>query len=304
MYYNPAYLINNNPAPEAIQFKIVTGNRSIGKTHSISKYLINNLPDDEAIGYILRYDKYKDITPWGLKFFPDAETVKQKKGMLTVDDNIKAYALPISTAYKTKNMNYDNPYIRNCIMDECIAPEYVRNEFVNLIILLGTISRRTGHAFTPLTVWCTGNIDVQPYAPIFDMLKLSTDYINIYHNPEQELKRKGIITIDNIKYGYVWHHTPLESPDNVANIRPESQIIMRPDWINPDNFVFQFKSGKLACGVWHNGYTVFIGQHKQAHNAPTLTAYEKGSLRRYCDIMEKRGAVHYESIEVMQAALG
>lgn len=170
-YVDFEYLKQNNPNPNGIQYKGLFGDRSLGKTHGVIKYLTDNLPEGQAL-MILRRNKLElNFEPfaqkYGTAFGKDWEI--DGKTMVENHDRIIAYLNALSLAERGKHDNYDAPYVTNIIVDEAFATKPNKEEFNELQTWIGTLSRRTGHPFHPVTVWLIGNSDYG-YSPILEKL--------------------------------------------------------------------------------------------------------------------------------------
>lgn len=252
-YVNFEYLKDNNPKPDGIQYKGLFGNRSLGKTHGVLKFLLSKLEPGQAI-MILRRNKLElDFRSFVSKYSAafnqywdlDNGIISRLSENEEAGDRIIIYTDALSLAERKKNNNYDSPYVRYIIVDEVFAEKPNKNEFNELQLWIGTLSRRTGYPFHPVEVWLLGNSDYG-YSPILESL--------------------GIYKTNGLKQktpNGVYLFSEMESPEDVVNV------------VNPLIRKFEIRKGNEPLLTWTylgNAYALYdIGMHTY------IKRVEKGS---------------------------
>lgn len=215
-YVSIEYLTQNNPNPDGIQYKGLFGNRSIGKTHGVLRYLYNKRKSNEAFMILRRKNTELNFGPFCKKFSAAFDTSWTTEANMIIEHNDETigYFGALSLAESGKHLNFDSPYVTDIIVDEVYATKPNKNEFTELETWISTLSRRTGHPFHPVTVWLLGNYDYG-YSPILDAL--------------------GVFSFDGKKQktsNGVYLFSDMDSPDNVLNVK--SPLIKKFE-IHPDN---------------------------------------------------------------------
>lgn len=265
-YIDFEYLKQNNPNPLGVQFKGLFGNRSIGKTHGVLKHIWKERKEGEAF-LILRRNKLElNFKPFVQKYSSAFNSEWVLDGnTITEDGEIIAYFSALSLAERSKNNNYDFPYITNIIVDEVFAEKPNKNEFQQLLLWVTTVSRRTGNPFHPVTVWLLGNFDYG-YSPILEGLNIFS------FNGLKQKTKDGV---------YLFSDMP--SPEGVANTRSP---LVRDIEIREDNEpVITWNYQKLSFGLWDMGNHMYIAPIKSSINVYDLNV----KLLIFRMIMRKQG---------------
>ncbi|MNE21191.1 Podovirus DNA encapsidation protein (Gp16) [compost metagenome] len=245
-YISFEYLTQNNPNPDGIQYKGLFGNRSIGKTHGVLRYVYRSLKDNEAF-MILRRNKLElNFQPFVTKYSAAFDTDWQIDGNTIVEnrDKVIGYFSALSLAERSKHMNFDSPYVTHIIVDEVFAEKPNKNEFQQLETFITTLSRRTGHPFHPITVWLLGNFDYG-YSPIMDTLGVFG-----FNGKKQK--------VDNGVYLF----SDMPSPANVLNVR--SPLIKEIEIRQGNEPVLEWTYLKQSYGLYDMGTHMYIANIPQA----------------------------------------
>lgn len=269
-YISFEYLTQNNPNPDGLQFKGLFGNRSIGKTHGVLKYVHKNLREGESF-LILRRNKLElNFQPFVQKYSSAFNTEWRIEGQSIVETNeeeqrIIGYFSALSLAERSKNNNYDFPYITHIIVDEVFAEKPNKNEYQQLMLWITTVSRRTGSPFHPVTVWLLGNFDYG-YSPILENL-------NVYAmNGLKQKTENGV---------YLFSDMP--SPEGVVGA---TNPLIRGFEIKEDNTpIVTWNYQKQAFAMYDMGTFMYICRVESSPNVYDLNV--KGLIYR-C-IMRKTG---------------
>lgn len=250
-YVDFEYLKQNNPNPTGIQFKGLFGDRSLGKTHGVIKYLTDTLPENQALMILRRNALELNFEPFAKKYgaaFGKDWTINGKT-MVENHDRIISYLNCLSLSERGKHDNYDAPYITNIVVDEAFAEKPNKGEFKQLQTWIGTVARRTGFPFHPVTVWLLGN-DTYGHSPILEEL-------GIYKSNGKKQKTSNGVYLFSDK----------QSPDNVINVK--SPLIRNFD-IFPDNppvLNWMFKNHSYGLfDVGHHLYIKKIDRAKQPYD--------------------------------------
>lgn len=245
-YIDFEYLKQNNPNPDGIQYKGLFGNRSIGKTHGVLKYLVKTRKNNEAIMLLRRNQLELNFQPFvskyseafGLDWELDKQTIVENH------DEIIAYYSALSLAERSKHNNFDSPYVTNIIVDEVYAEKPNKNEFQQLETWITTLSRRTGHPFHPITVWLLGNHEYG-YSPILDALGVFA------LNGKKQKTDKGVFLFSD-----------MESPANVLNVKSP---LIREIEIAPNNKpVLEWTFLKHSYAMYDMGMHMYIAPIERA----------------------------------------
>lgn len=239
-YISFEYLTQNNPDPTGIQYKGLFGNRSIGKTHGVLRYLYKNLKDNQAF-MILRRNKLElNFQPFVTKYAAAFETDWEIDSNMIVEnrDKVIGYFSALSLAERGKHLNFDSPYVTNIIVDEVFSEKPNKNEFQQLETWITTLSRRTGHPFHPITVWLLGNFDYG-YSPILDALGIFS------FNGKKQKKDNGV---------YLFSDMP--SPANALNVR--SPLIKELEIREGNEPVLEWTYMKQSFAMFDMGAHMYI----------------------------------------------
>lgn len=254
-YIDFEYLKQNNPNPQGVQFKGLFGNRSIGKTHGVLKHIWKERKPGEAF-LILRRNKLElNFKPFVQKYSSAFGVEWELEGNTIVeidetDKNIICYFSALSLAERSKNNNYDFPYITHIIVDEVFAEKPNKNEYQQLMLWITTVSRRTGNPFHPVTVWLLGNFDYG-YSPILEGLNIFS------FNGLKQKTKDGV---------YLFSDMP--SPEGVQGAR---NSLVRDIEINEGNEpILTWNYQKLAFGLWDMGNHVYISPIESSTNVYDL----------------------------------
>lgn len=216
-YVDIEYLTQNTINPFGIEYKAVCGDRSIGKTHAVVKYIYKNrIAKGMTFGLICRNRLETDFTAfiskysalfnkeWQqlgddiIEYLDDDEPIGKKKKR---EYRIIFKILPLSMYERLKRNNFENPHIDGLLFDECYAENPNKDEFKQLQTIITTVARRTGLPNAPLEVWLTGNHQYG-YSPILEGLNIHPD------NGRKQKSKDGIFLFSDI-----------ESPPNVINVK-------------------------------------------------------------------------------------
>lgn len=254
-YIDFEYLKQNNPNPQGVQFKGLFGNRSIGKTHGVLKHIWKERKPGEAF-LILRRNKLElNFKPFVQKYSSAFGVEWELEGNTIVeinetDKNIIGYFSALSLAERSKNNNYDFPYITHIIVDEVFAEKPNKNEYQQLMLWITTVSRRTGNPFHPVTVWLLGNFDYG-YSPILEGLNIFS------FNGLKQKTKDGV---------YLFSDMP--SPEGVQGAR---NPLVRDIEINEGNEpILTWNYQKLAFGLWDMGNHIYIAPVESSTNVYDL----------------------------------
>lgn len=245
-YITFEYLTQNNPNPNGIQFKGLFGDRSLGKTHGVLKYLVNNRKDNTAF-MILRRNKLElNFQPFVNKYSSAFEVEWEIEGNMIVEnhDTTIAYFSALSLAERSKHNNFDSPYVTDIIVDEVFAEKPNKNEFQQLETWITTLSRRTGHPFHPITVWLLGNSNYG-YSPILDSLGIFS------FNGKKQKTQNGVYLFSDMK-----------SPANVLNVR--SPLIKEIEIKKGNEPVLEWTYLKQSFGLFDMGSHMYIKNIEKA----------------------------------------
>lgn len=242
-YISFEYLTQNNPAPYGVQYKGLFGNRSIGKTHGVLKYVYNQIKEseEETAFLILRRNKLElNMQPFITKYSTAFNTTWEieKGNIIKEDDKIIAYYNALSLAERAKNNNYDAPFITHIIVDEVYAEKPNKNEFQQLQTWITTVSRRTGHPFHPITVWLLGNNEYG-YSPIMNELQVF---------PEMGLKQK--------KSDGVFLFSKMKSPSGAINV--ESPLVKKMDIKEKNNPIYTWNYNGIGYEIYDFNIFLYI----------------------------------------------
>lgn len=256
-YIDFEYLKQNNPNPEGIQYKGMFGNRSIGKTHGLLKYLLKERKHGTAI-MILRRNKLElNFTPFVQKYSSAFDLEWEIDGNAIVEnrDEIVIYYSALSLAERSKHNNYDAPYVEHIIVDEAFAENPNKNEFQQLETWITTLSRRTGHPFHPITVWILGNSDYG-HSPILEALGIYS------FNGKKQKTEDGVFLFSD-----------MSSPKNVLNVKSP---LIREIELKPDNTpVLEWTYLKQSYGMYDCGTHMYITNIPRATQPYDLTIRSK-----------------------------
>lgn len=245
-YVSLEYLTQNNPNPEGIQFKGVFGNRSIGKTHGLLKYLHKKRRNNEAFMILRRKNDELKFDTFCKKYGGAFDVEWNVEGNMIVEnhDETIAYFGALSLAEKGKHLNFDSPYVTDIIVDEVYAQKPNKDEFQELETWISTLSRRTGHPFHPITVWLLGNYDYG-YSPILEAL-------GVYpFNGTKQKTSNG-----------VYLFSQMDSPENVVNVKSP---LIREFKINKDNIpLLEWTHLKQHFAMYDMGTHVYIAKIERA----------------------------------------
>lgn len=245
-YISFEYLTQNNPNPNGIQYKGLFGDRSIGKTHGVLKYVYKNLKDGEAF-MILRRNKLElNFQPFVQKYSAAFEVDWEIDGNTIVEDHdrIIGYFSALSLAERAKHSNFDAPYVTHIIVDEAFAEKPNKNEFQQLETFITTLARRSGHPFHPVTVWLLGNSDYG-YSPILEALGVFA------FNGKKQKTDKGVFLFSD-----------MSSPANVINVK--SPLIKEHE-IKPGNYpVLEWTFLKQSYAMFDMGTHYYITNVEKA----------------------------------------
>lgn len=248
-YVSLEYVTQNTVNPDGIEYKGVFGNRSIGKTHNVLKYIYKNRKKGEAF-MILRRNKLElNLEPFVQKFSSAFEVDWRVEGDKIVEypmdvmvgrknkpvGEIVAYFDALSLAERGKHKNYDAPYVTQIIVDEVYAEKPNKNEFHQLETWVTTLSRRTGFPFHPITVWLLGNNEYG-ISPIMESLGVF---------PFNGLKQKN-------RFG-VFLFSTMQSPEHVINVKSKyiKEVKIKPK--NQPIITWSYKKQSYAlydCGTF------------------------------------------------------
>jgi len=239
-YVSLEYLTQNNPQPNGIQYKGLFGNRSIGKTHGVLKYLQKKRKHNEAFMILRRKKTELNFEPFCKKFGAAFEVEWEVDGNMIIENHEEtvAYFGALSLAETGKHFNFDSPYVTDIIVDEVYAQNPNKDEFMQLETWISTLSRRTGHPFHPVTVWLLGNFDYG-YSPILDSL-------GIYpFNGKKQKTENGVYLFSD-----------MDSPDNVLNVKSP---LIKEFTIKPDNApVLEWTHLKQNFAMYDMGMHMYI----------------------------------------------
>lgn len=264
-YIDFEYLKQNNPNPEGIQYKGLFGNRSIGKTHGVLKHIWKNRKEGEAF-LILRRNKLElNFKPFVQKYSSAFDVEWTLDGnTITEEGEIIGYFSALSLAERSKNNNYDFPYITDIIVDEVFAEKPNKNEFQQLLLWVTTVSRRTGNPFHPVTVWLLGNFDYG-YSPILEGLNIFS-----FNGVKQK-------TSDGV---FLFSEMP--SPRGVINSR--NQLVREIDIRECNEPVITWNYQKQSFGLWDMGTHMYVAPVQSSTNVYDLNI----KLTLYRLIMRKQ----------------
>jgi hypothetical protein len=239
-YISFEYLTQNNPNPNGIEYRGLFGNRSIGKTHGVLKYVYKNLKDNQAFMVLRRNKLELNFQPFVTKYSAAFETDWQIDGNMIVEnrDKVIGYFSALSLAERSKHMNFDSPYVTDIIVDEVFAEKPNKNEFQQLETFITTLSRRTGHPFHPIRVWLLGNNEYG-YSPILDALGVFAS------NGRKQKTENG-----------VYLFSEMESPANVLNVK--SPLIREIDIKDGNSPVLEWTFLKQSFGLFDCGTHMYI----------------------------------------------
>lgn len=264
-YVSFEYLTQNNPCPQGVQFKGLMGDRSIGKTHGVLKYLINKQRDNEAI-MILRRNKLElNFVPFVQKYGSAFERDWEIDGnrILENHDTPVIYFSALSLSERGKHENYDSPYVTDIIVDEVFAEKPNKNEFQQLQTWITTLSRRTGHAFHPVTVWLIGNHEYGR-SPILEELGVYCE------NGRKQKTQDGVYLFSD-----------LASPANTINVKSP---LIREFEIHDDNHpVLEWTHMKHHYAMYDMGVHMYIKKvtkSKQPFDATIMQMIVKMCVRK------------------------
>lgn len=261
-YISFEYVTQNNPNPDGIQYKGIFGNRSIGKTHGVLKYLHKNRKDNQAF-MILRRNKLElNFQPFVQKYSSAFDVDWEIDSNMIVEnrDTIVAYFSALSLAERSKHNNFDSPYVTDIVVDEVFAEKPNKNEFQQLETWITTLSRRTGHPFHPITVWLLGNFDYG-YSPILDSLGVFS------FNGVKQKKDNGVYLFSDMK-----------SPANVLNVK--SPLIKEIEIRGDNEPVLEWTFQKQSFGMFDCGMHMYITNIPKATTPYNLQT--KASILRHC----------------------
>lgn len=245
-YISFEYLTQNNPNPNGIQYKGLFGNRSIGKTHGVLRYLWKKRKSGEAF-MILRRNKLElNFQPFVTKYSAAFDTDWQIESNTIVEnrDEVIGYFSALSLAERSKHSNFDFPYVTDIIVDEVFAEKPNKNEFQQLETFATTLSRRTGHPFHPITIWLLGNFDYGT-SPILDALGIFS------FNGKKQKTEDGV---------YLFSDMP--SPSNVLNVR--SPLIREMDVKAGNEPVLEWTYMRQSFGMYDMGPHMYITNIEKA----------------------------------------
>lgn len=261
-YISFEYLTQNNVNPDGIEYKGLFGNRSIGKTHGVLKYIYKNLKNNEAF-MILRRNKLElNFQPFVTKYSSAFDTDWSIDSNMIVEnrDTVIGYFSALSLAERSKHMNFDSPYVTDIIVDEVFAEKPNKNEFQQLETFITTLSRRTGHPFHPIRVWLLGNNEYG-YSPILDSLGVFAS------NGRKQKTENGVFLFSE-----------MESPASVLNVKSPliREILIRED----NHAVLEWTFLKQSFGLFDCGTHMYIKNIERATSPYDLTT--KQNLLRMC----------------------
>ena len=166
------------------------GERGVGKTYGISKFVIKQfLKDGSQFAYIRRYKtELKEAVPnffdaiIANKEFPN-HTLSSHGHTFKCDNKTCGYAMTLSTAQTLKSSNFNN--VKYIIFDEYLIEEgqhhYLQNEVPNFLGLIETIAR-----MRDVKIFLLANAvsSTNPYFLYFDLhLPYNNDIITFKDRP-------------------------------------------------------------------------------------------------------------------------
>lgn len=299
------------------------GERGVGKTFSVTKFVINDfIKHNNQFFYIRRFKK--ELAEAKPKFF---SAIKQKNvfnnnlinknNQFFCDDKICGFAYALSNSQDLKSSNFDN--VKNVIFDEFLIEEgqkkyYLKNEAFVFLNLLETIGR-----LRDIRVFFLGNATnlLNPYFTYFN--------INTGFNTEFATFKNGLILVNyikNIKYREAKKQTRFG--ELIANTSYSDYAIDNNFINNIDNNFIAKKTSKSKCyfnfiyqnftlGVWkdydtslyyisnnwNNGYRTFATTLND-HSPNTLFLKSARSYLCWKNLVEafKIGNVRFENSRI------
>lgn len=264
-------------------FYFIIGERGVGKSYGIKKYVTNRfIKKGKEFAYIRRYKSEieeamkKNNHPIFFeqikKEFPNYE-LTNTKDVMKINNKICGYAIPLSIAHILKSSSYEN--VDTIIFDEFIIDKgcyhYLRNEVEQMLDLVETIGR-----LRPIKVFFIGNaISItNPYFTYFDL--------SLPYNSEFKTFNDGLIVVNyiknekyreikkNTKFGKLIKNTEYGkyAIDNQM-LRDSKTFIMKKG--KHCKFFFKLKIGIHIYGIW-NDYTneCMIISNNYDTNSPLL----------------------------------
>lgn len=213
MYWSINKLLSYNAL-----FNFVIGERGVGKSYGAKVYVANNfIKKGEEFVYIRRYKtelKSAMMKQTHPIFFEQIQNdpkfknykLSNKKDVMTINNKICGYAIPLSTANILKSSTYDK--VTTIIFDEfCIDKgnyHYLQNEVVQLLELFETISR-----LRDIKIIFLGNA-ISITNPYFEYFNISLPYNSEFSVCKRDKNGNPLIVINyikNIKYREVKKNT-------------------------------------------------------------------------------------------------
>lgn len=189
MYYDYERVLSYNSF-----INILIGERGVGKTYGITKYVIERfLKHGERFVYIRRYKtELKKSAP---KFFEKVKDIEEFKDFkfkyhsneFYIDDKLAGYSIVLSTAQQLKGSNYNG--VKWIIYDEFIVENSINSRYLNdeVTLFLGVIE--TISRMQDVRCFLLGN-SVTTNNPYFNYFDLQLPY-----NNDIKTYRDGLILV-------------------------------------------------------------------------------------------------------------
>lgn len=183
-YYNGEKILNILDADkENPILKIVTGNRSAGKTTFFSKYLVQRFLK-QGKKFALLYRTKTELSNISGKFFKDIQQLFFPEHIMTeksicegniielyLDEIPCGYGICLSMADKLKKYSHFLSDIETIFFDEFQADRYLTNEYEKFLSVLMTVSRGQGKQYRYVDcILCSNAISL--FNPYFTQLRI------------------------------------------------------------------------------------------------------------------------------------
>lgn len=254
MYYNLKRVLSYNAF---INFLI--GERGVGKTYSVSKFVTNEaIKKNHEFVYLRRYKS--ELSKSNKKFF-DALKVNNefpksylevKGSYFYINDEVKGYSVALSTAQSLKSVNFSK--VKYIIFDEFILENgnsrYLKNEVDIFLGLIETIARTRD-----VKIFMLGNA-VTPYNPYFMFFN-----INLPYNNDIKTFKEGLILVQlmnnteyrdfkkQTKFGKLVSGTEYEDYAINNSFRLDNKKFISKK-TGSSKFSFALKYKNIIMGIW------------------------------------------------------
>ena len=264
MYYNIQKILSYNAF-----INILIGERGVGKTYSVSKFITKKFIDkkDEFV-YIRRYKT--ELSKSTRKFF-DAliknnefkdHSLYTKGSTFYIDDTPCGYSIPLTSAQSMKSVNFSN--VKYIIFDEFILEEsnshYLKNEVEVFLGLVETVARMRdvkifllGNAVTEFNPYFLFFNITMPYNTDIKTYKDGLILVQYMNNTEYREKKK------ETKFGRLIAGTEFENYAVNNSFRLENNdFIERKTGNSRFSFAMKYKDNIIGTWIDYNNGKIYL----------------------------------------------